>query len=219
MISSKIFGIGLSRTGTTSLHAALVVLGFPSRHYYPVSSWLAGDFRFDALADYDAVTDLPIPTYYPDLDRRYAASKFILTFRDPVSWLESCRRHWSRQKSSAIADGSEERRRNAVRLLTYGITGFDSSRFLHVYETHERQVLHYFRNRPEDLLVIDVTAGERWQALSRFLRASTPIGMPFPYLADPHIGRLASVKRDELEEKREAILRLAANSEREEATR
>jgi type IV secretory pathway VirB3-like protein len=41
--SPKIFGIGLSRTGTTSLHVALVLLGQASIHY-PINiamPWLA----------------------------------------------------------------------------------------------------------------------------------------------------------------------------------
>ena len=81
-----IFGIGLSRTGTTSLHHALELLGYRSA---PSSAALLDD-QYDRLLDrYDAFTDNPIPFMYRDLDARYPGSKFILTTRPLAGWLAS----------------------------------------------------------------------------------------------------------------------------------
>src|SRR6185503_19618665 len=96
-----IFGIGLSKTGTTSLYAALHELGYRSATYghmaeLGLSDWFRGDFTTDYLAGYDAVTDLPIGVFYAQLDMRYPGSKFILTVRDVESWLVSAKTQFSR---------------------------------------------------------------------------------------------------------------------------
>ena len=93
---AKVFGIGLSKTGTTSLYAALDRLGFRSGTYrhlraLGLDAWFRGDFSGDPLGDYDALSDLPVGAFYRQLDRRYPGSKFILTHRDRESWLASCR--------------------------------------------------------------------------------------------------------------------------------
>src|SRR5690349_17299315 len=113
-----IFGIGLSKTGTTSLFAALDVLGFRSGTYrhmrgLGLAEWFDGDFARDYFADFDALTDLPIATWFPQLDQRYPGSKFVLTVRDIGSWLESARKHFSVPPASEFG--------RDIRLATYGI--------------------------------------------------------------------------------------------------
>jgi hypothetical protein len=166
-----IFGIGLSKTGTTSLFAALDRLGFRSATYRHLRGlglveWFEGKFERDYLAGYDAATDLPLAVFYPQLDERYPGSRFILTVRDRDSWLESARRHFSSQPATSFG--------RDVRLATYGITGFDARRFEHVYETHARNVAWYFSGRPEALLTLDIVAGEGWEPLCRFLGCDVP---------------------------------------------
>ena len=68
--SNKIFGIGLSKTGTTSLYAALAYLGYRSGTYghmkkLGLDQWWQGNFKKDYLRDFDAMTDLPIGAFYP----------------------------------------------------------------------------------------------------------------------------------------------------------
>ena len=70
---SKIFGIGLSKTGTTSLARALEILGYKTRDYIGVSSYTRGELSSIDLAEIeanDAFTDTPIPSFYKELDRR-----------------------------------------------------------------------------------------------------------------------------------------------------
>ena len=174
----KVFGIGLSKTGTTSLYAALHRLAVRAATYRHLKAaglrgWFVGDFSEDHLAPWDAVTDLPIATYFPDLDRRYPGSKFVLTVREIESWLDSARRHWSRRPNRTKGFGRK------VRMATYGISGFDAGRFRHVYEAHERNVRWHFRDRPDDLLVMDLGAGDGWAELCRFLGRDAP-DEPFP---------------------------------------
>lgn len=173
-----IFGIGLSKTGTTSLFAAFDRLGYRAGTYrhlraLRLDDWFSGSFASEYLSEYDAVTDLPLAVYYPQLDKRYPGSKFILTVRDSESWLESARQHFTRPPGSVFG--------RDVRLATYGIIGFDRDRFRYVYETHLRNVSWYFRERPESLLTLDIIGGEGWEKLCAFLDREIPSG-PFPYV-------------------------------------
>ena len=61
-----IFGIGLSKTGTTSLFAALDELGYRSATYrhlrgLGLDEWFEGNFERDYLAGYDAATRWVLP--------------------------------------------------------------------------------------------------------------------------------------------------------------
>lgn len=173
-----IFGIGLSKTGTTSLFAALDLLGLRSATYrhlraLGLEEWFAGDFERDYLAGYEAATDLPLATFFPQLDRRYPGSKFVLTTRALESWLESAAKHFSTPPASEFG--------RLVRLATYGVTGYDEARFRYVHETHARNVGWYFRDRPDALLSLDVVAGEGWEKLCPFL------GQPIPNAPFPHV--------------------------------
>ena len=173
-----IFGIGLSKTGTTSLYAALGQLGFRAATYRHLRSlgledWFRGNFETDYLAGYDAATDLPLAVFYPQLDEQYPGSRFILTVRDLDPWLESARQHFTVNPASSFG--------RQVRLATYGITGYHEGRFRYVYETHVRNVTSYFGDRPEALLMLDIVAGEGWEKLCPFL------GHKPPARAFPHV--------------------------------
>ena len=177
-----IFGIGLSKTGTTSLFAALAELGFRSATYrhlrgLGLEEWFEGNFERDYLAEYDAATDLPLATFFPQLDARYSGSKFILTVRELDSWLKSAETHFTRPPATSFG--------RDVRLATYGITGYDELRFRHVYETHARNVGRHFRERPEQLLTMDLVGGEGWEALCPFLERAVP-DTPFPHVQPGH---------------------------------
>ena len=173
-----IFGIGLSKTGTTSLYAALDQLGYRAatyRHFrgLGLEDWFGGNFETDYLAEYEAATDMPLAVFYPQLDERYPGSLFILTVRRLDSWLESAREHFTAEPGSSFG--------RQVRLATYGITGYDEGRFRYVYETHLRNVTWYFRERPEALLTLDAAGGEGWEKLCPFLDREQPDGS-FPHV-------------------------------------
>lgn len=170
----KVFGIGAHRTGTRSLVAALGVLGYECAHWEKQQEIMAdvrsGNFRHGALETMDGAADFPIPSIYPQLDEAFPGSRFILTVRDPEAWLRSVRKHIG------------ERKLAAAEKLFYGTDSFDPDLFLRRYDEHNRSVLEYFRDR-DDLLVMDVTAGDGWARLAPFLE------MPPPRFRFPHAGR------------------------------
>ena len=95
------------KTGTVSCAEALRKLGYSVAHFdelrevmEPTGGWLAGDFETDWVAKYDAAFDNPIPAIYTQLDERYPGSKFILTTRDKIKWLESCEKYLDKVPAS-----------------------------------------------------------------------------------------------------------------------
>jgi Sulfotransferase domain len=165
MQQSKVFGIGLSKTGTTTLNEALQILGYSALHY-PVG--LRG------VEQHDAATDTPIADRFEMLDRTYPGSKFVYTVRQRDDWLRSCKTHWARS-----VDPREEVKELSERL--YGTAQFDAELFEEAYGRHEKRVLDYFSKRMDDLLVINLCSGnDEWAALCSFLGKKVP-DCPFPH--------------------------------------
>lgn len=169
---AKILGIGLSRTGTTSLHRALEILGFKSCH------WLT-DFR--KAYRFHALTDSNIAFAYHALDIMYPGSRFILTTRHQLDhWVDSMRfmyDHLCRIKSPF--DGPMCLNKIFTRL--YGRPHHWTPDDLKAaYRRHLDEVLHYFQDRPLDLLTLDITRGDGWAKLCPFVDRPIP-DKPFPH--------------------------------------
>jgi hypothetical protein len=184
----KVFGLGLSRTGTRSLTSALQMLGFDTSHY-PIDEdtyieLANAQYDLTLLRFYDGLTDITTVPFYAQFDKQYPGSKFILTVRDKEEWLGSCSRHWyNRPAFKDVEDPDEEvhlRMRQFLRAAVYGCYNFDPDRFSFVYDQHIRQVMEYFKDRPEDLLILDICSGEGFEKLAGFLDRPVP-AEPFPH--------------------------------------
>ena len=182
-MKNKIFGIGLSKTGTSSLSEALNMLGIHCIHYPddPVTlhQLRTGQFRLSILEKYQAVADTPVVPYYAQLDKEFPGSKFILTLRDIESWLESVKKHWETSPQFEHEPLRKEFQ-SFIRTAVYGCVDFNEDRFRYVYETHYTNVMNYFSNRPRDLLVMDICNGEGWDQICDFLGVDKP-GSEFPH--------------------------------------
>ncbi|WP_339746533.1 sulfotransferase family protein [uncultured Maricaulis sp.] len=190
----KIFGLGLSRTGTRSLTSALQMLGYDCSHY-PIDEdtyveLSNAQYDLTILRDLDGLTDITTIPFYPQFDKLYPGSKFVLTVRDRESWLASCARHWYNRPAFKEFDDPDEdvhlRMRQFLRAAVYGCYNYDPERFAAVYDAHVRSVMEYFKDRPEDLLIIDICSGEGFGKLAEFL------GRPVPAAPFPHNGAVMS---------------------------
>jgi 3'-phosphoadenosine 5'-phosphosulfate (PAPS) 3'-phosphatase len=173
----KIFGIGLSKTGTTSLAEALTILGYPTKDNPGLSRYVKDDLSsIDArvLDDHIALTDTPIPSFYRELDARFPDAKFILTVRDKEGWLASCKKQFTQK----LADKQNEAH-NQLFMDLYDSTVFEEGKFAAGYDRFVSAVLEHFRDRPGKLLVMNVTAGDGWEKLCPFLGRPIP-DIPFP---------------------------------------
>jgi hypothetical protein len=191
----KIFGIGLSRTGTHSLGSALTTLGYRSVHF-PCDSatreeiyrhFAAGatSLRLSLLDLVDAVVDTPVTCVYKALDQRYPGSRFILTTRDMAPWLNSCERYWSQTLRPSLRPDSRNPYHQYIQFINrrvYDTARFDADLFQRAYLRHLADVQQHFRHRPSDLLIIDIPGGEGWEVLAPFVGTPAPTG-PFPSIA------------------------------------
>ena len=175
---TKVFGIGLSKTGTTSLARALETLGYRTRDYLGVTSYIAGDLSsidLQEIDENDAFTDTPIPSFYKQLDKHYPHSKFILTTRDMEGWLKSCKKQFTERMVAMQNDATTQ-----LHTDLYDCFAFDPEKYANGYTRHLNGVLNYFKDRPDDLLVVDICGGQQnWLKLSEFLVQPVP-DVPFP---------------------------------------
>lgn len=173
----RIFGIGLNKTGTTSLHEALSTLGYDSLHWggpavrrivetslaigEPLLSRL--DPRFEAFSDIRALS-----TNFDLLDRQYPGSRFVLTVRPIEEWLESRRRHVE----------SNVQRKAAGEYHGVFLT-VEEHAWREEWEEHIERVRSYFTDR-DDFLEVDVTARPGWEPICDLLGIPVP-ATPFPW--------------------------------------
>ena len=162
--TTKYFGIGLSRTGTTSLYNAFKMLGFESVHYPRPIQLIKANL-------YDFMNDTPIPVRFKEMDKRFPNSKFIYTIRDIEGWIKSCSEYFSENKVKLIKPKFDWQMKH--RIETYGITEFDEDIFRKVYQEHDESVRRYFRDRPDDLLVMNIVKGDGWEKLMPFIIENT----------------------------------------------
>lgn len=178
-LSNKIFGIGLARTGTTSLHEAMGVLGLLSA---PDSIPLLDSIDIGFLQRHDAFFDNPIPFRYEALETVCPDSKWIVTQRPVDDWLSSM--DWLFGPGLDRLKPDMRRVGDRVHRQLYGSDQFDEDRLRALYERHYAQ-LHAWADarNGRDVLWINVEHGFSWEPLCTFL------GVPIPEVDFPHANR------------------------------
>ena len=175
---TKVFVIGLNKTGTTSLGDALHILGYRRFGWYDFKSRkLFHDWYSDNLdpmikytMEFDAFEDLPWPFVYQEMATLYPDAKFVLSLRaNEEVWWKSISRHTARR----IWIGHH---------LVYGSysAAEDKDAYINLYVRHQQQVHKYFKDQPERLLEINIDKGGDWTTLCDFLDISSIPQSPFP---------------------------------------
>lgn len=171
----KIFCIGFHKTGTTSLGKALKILGYNVKGPFGVRD---KDIANNALSiakvlvpQFDAFQDNPWPILYKELDKTYPGSKFILTLRDSKSWIQSQINYFGKEETEM---------RNWI--YGFGSPVSNEQVYLDTYNKHNESVLEYFKNRPKDILVMNLENNFSWSILCDFLNIKDIPDSPFPYL-------------------------------------
>jgi Sulfotransferase domain/N-terminal domain of galactosyltransferase len=178
-IPTRIFGIGMHKTGTTSLHHALQILGYDSAHWenahWAKAIWeeMTTWGKSHTIEKNYAISDLPIALLYKELDKAYPGSKFILTVRDEANWIDSIKKHWDANTNPFRKQWNHDPFTHRVHKELYGQKGFNAEIFLNRYRKHNQDVMDYFVTR-EDLLVLNVDQGEGFRELCKFLNTPMP---------------------------------------------
>lgn len=209
----KTFGLGLSKTGTTSLNNALLDAGFDNADMAD-SFWpkvVDASSKEDAAAFLEArgaaargatavarktralfagkkgSTDLPVAAFADELLAAYPDALFILTTRDPADWARSAYQQFTRPPRGDVINRNRE--------VAFGADIYVA----HLYR--KRFLEHYARMLRLvpccQLLVMDVVAGQGWEKLGPFLNLDpekTPKGT-FPYVSPGLAGQPDLSKR------------------------
>ena len=180
-LPTRIFGIGMHKTATTSLCLALQQLGYDAAHWknahWAKAIWdeMKAHGHSRTLERSYALCDLPIPLLYRELDTAYPGSKFIMTIRGEDEWIESIRTHWS-DKNPWRAQWDTDPFTHKIHRELYGGVKFNEQVMRERFRRHNAEVLEYFKNRPRYLLVMNMSAGAGWYELCGFLRKPIPTG-------------------------------------------
>ena len=174
-MKNKVFCIGFHKTGTTSLDKALKLLGYrvtgPNNTKDPDIADKVHRLAAELAEKYDAFQDNPWPVLYREMDERYPGSKFILTMRKADAWIASQVRDFGRRETPM---------RRWIYGEEAGCPEGNEAVYVERYERHNREVLEYFRDRPNDLLILDLPRGDGWPELCEFLGEPVP-ERPFPH--------------------------------------
>ncbi len=157
---NKVFGIGLSKTGTKSLVKAFKILGYKAVHY---------PRNLNVIKNYDAGADISVATAFKELDKKYPKAKFILTVRDEKPWVQSMHNHGILYPPHTKSKASLEWRKKV-----WGAIQLNDDLRNKVYLKHVREVKKYFKNQKDKLLIMNICDGDGWEKLCPFLNKPIP---------------------------------------------
>lgn len=161
---SKVWGIGLGRTGTKSLCEALRTLGYEKVIHNPLT--------LEELDECDAAAEALCAQNFKYLDVRFPGSKFVFTVRNEEDWLRSCARAMERYPAERLHDTPYYGPMIRNRMTRFGCMEYDEWALRHTFHTHHLNVLDYFRGR-DNLLFMDILKGD-WDDLCQFLEVDAP---------------------------------------------
>lgn len=200
----KIFCIGANKTGTSSMEYAIMSFGYIFGDFRRAEMLDAecykGDFerlyRFSEA--YDAFQDIPFSNgdYYKKLDQRFPNSKFILTIRDSgQEWFSSLTRFHTKNFSKNNLLPTEEDLKNSSYVykgfaldfykwyLGYpAIPLYDKEAYIHIYNERNQGIIEYFKDRPDQLLILNVKEDGAYHKLGKFLGFNIRKDKKFPHI-------------------------------------
>lgn len=169
-----------------------------------------GNFQpfLNFVKNYDAFQDMPFSQgyCYIQADALFPSSKFILTVRDPEEWYESMSRFYGKIWGIPNTNFLSEAFFKDKNLYLYKNYMYDIHRkivldvndeykinpnwdnvmnketYISHYKRRNAEIIKYFDQRPEDLLVIDITKEKTISKILSFFGLSQEYDFPMPQL-------------------------------------
>ena len=132
---SKIFVIGFNKTASTTLHKLFKVNNLKSQH---TTNW--------DLSNYDCFSDNGNLNDFKKLDNMHKDSIFILNTRNLTNWVSSRFKHGHRQHERLKRDKN----------WAYPCTPELALQWIADRENYYSQVLNYFKDRPNKLIILSI---------------------------------------------------------------
>jgi hypothetical protein len=205
---NKVFCLGLSRTGTTSLHEAFRALGLRSVHFPihlftqsevlglppfrpavrvgPYAAWRRGKEIKASRVHHNARTLLESRDAFCDLPVPLLYRELDRMFPGSKFVLTTRDRDsWLESMRWLFDEGFAlwklSRVADEIHQRLYGTTVFDPKKLLSAWERHHQEVENFFRHRKGDLLRVRVDLGElRYETLADFLGLPVTLSGPCP---------------------------------------
>ncbi|WP_425077412.1 sulfotransferase [Psychroserpens sp. S379A] len=199
----KIFGVGNNKTGTTSLKEAFLQLGYvvasQGEAERMIKKWAIRDFKslIKFCRKSEFFQDIPFskPYTFIALDQAFPGSKFVLTVRDtPEQWYNSITKFHAKKWGVDNKIPTKEDLKNSeycykgwvweVNRLQYTTPEkepYKKEELIKRYNDHNSAVIDYFRHRPKDLLVLNVSEEGAYKKLCCFLGVEA-VANEFPWV-------------------------------------
>jgi|GEM_PF-6291031 tetratricopeptide (TPR) repeat protein len=181
----KIFGIGLSQTGTRLLNEVLNQLGYTSVHLInPITKTIldSKDFLY-----FDAFTDISVSFRFEELFFAFPNAQFIYLERDLSQWIESisdyyttsygfstpkAMRNWLTQTNTfkrGRLDTDTTYRHALANLYAHHLN------WKSAYHSFDQRVKRFFHDKPKDkLLKMNIFKERSWDNICHFLEVPVP---------------------------------------------
>jgi tetratricopeptide (TPR) repeat protein len=180
--AAKVFCIGLSKTGTTSLDQALKMLGLQTLHW--ANPYTKSTISERDLFLFDGFSDIGISWQFEMLYATFPNARFIYTTRPIESWVKSMTSHYKRvhgvlEAKQLRQPALQQRFNGAAGLAEMNLYGRHDT-WEESYRDFDRRVRQFFADKPADkLLELAICEGEGWEKLCPFLNVAVPAA-PFP---------------------------------------
>lgn len=199
---TKYFCIGRNKTGTTSLKRAFEDLGFIVGDQATAEKLYDSYFfenEFLPIIKYcetaEVFQDVPFSHFatLEHIDKAYPGSKFILTIRDDAEqWYCSLIKFNAKHFGLGGRIPTAEDLKNATyvrkgykynTIKAHGTSDedpYNKEIMIRHYEKHNASVIDYFKDRPDDLLVINLSEENAYRKFVEFLKVDSPYSA-FPW--------------------------------------
>lgn len=191
----KIFGIGASKTGTTTLSKCLNTLGYSCSGWQPqaIFHWKNNNLDIEYLlkiADKgEGFTDFPwnYIDYYKIFDEKFPGSKFVLTIRNPESWFRSMAKWYTNERGQVyflwrINNKYKQHPQRELILQRFKLIAYNMFNtkdlalvqskqiYINSYKQRNKEITDYFKDRPHDLLTINFEKETGWKNICKFFK-------------------------------------------------
>lgn len=195
----KVFCIGLNKTGTTSLESTFRHLKFK------INKQITGERLFDDYLkgnyqpiinlcnnDKEFYQDIPfsLPNTYKILEKHFPDAKFILNIRDtPEIWTDSLIRfhkkifYKGKKPVKKVVKSIKYIRKSYVYDFLSKVCGtpdenlYDKETLIKFYNTYNNNVIEYFKDKPDKLLVINLSNENDLSCMCKFLNIENTYGL------------------------------------------
>lgn len=170
----KVFCIGAHKTGTTSMHKALDILGYTFNEgelNYKFFFKSVDEIRTFLLAypDINAYEDSPFNLFdhYKMIDETFPDALFILTVRESTSLFDSVI-NWNQFGKGCPSIYKQ--------IYGYDFKLENRKALVNCYEERNQNIINYFSSRPNKLLVLNIFDKQEksWAEICSFLNRPLP---------------------------------------------